>query len=62
MIESPWMTKTQGAQYLGVSTSTFDRYVRKGRLVKHYPGGVQAPRYRREQLDALLEPQTPKTK
>lgn len=57
MLESPWMTKTQSAKYLGVSISTFDRYVREGLLVKHYPGGIKTPRYRREQLDALMVPQ-----
>jgi len=49
-----WLTRAQAAERLGVHTRTFDRWCQLGRVPVHRtPGG--RPRFRRDQVDALLQ-------
>lgn len=52
-----WMTKPEAAKHLRVSTATIDRYVRRGLLTRHKLAGTQSARFRKDELDALVEPE-----
>jgi len=56
MTTPTWMTKAQAAAHLGCSAATIDRYAREGKLTRHKLAGTQSVRFRRDELDALLEP------
>ena len=51
---SDWLTTKEAATYLKVHPKSVYRYVKSGKLRQHQPGGVGRPRFRREDLDALL--------
>lgn len=53
-----WMDRYSAATYIGVSTDSIDRYVRRGYLPAFkVPGAANAPvRFKRSDLDALLVP------
>lgn len=57
MIETPWLTKDQAAEYTGVNRRTIERWVVLGLLTKYHPGDLKrSPRYKRDELDALMTP------
>jgi len=51
-----WLTLREAASYLKLHPKTLYRYVRAGKLRQFRPGGTGRPRFRREDLDALLAP------
>lgn len=51
---SRWLRKKEAAEYMGVSTTTIDRWVREGRLRKLYLPGGKTPRFRARDLDAAM--------
>ena len=53
MADSPWLTKTEAARRLRVSTRTLDRWVRRG-LVRRYEQGAVF-RFKPEDVDAAME-------
>jgi excisionase family DNA binding protein len=50
-----WLTTKEAAAYLKVHPKTLYRYVRSGMLRQYQPAGIGRPRFRREDLDALLQ-------
>lgn len=52
---TPWLTTEEAAEYLRVSRYTIDRMCRAGRLHFARPG-TKDRRFRREWLDAAMEP------
>ena len=52
---SIWLSGVEAEAYLGVSRTTLHRYRRAGKLVGYRIGGNRLVRYRREDLDALVE-------
>jgi excisionase family DNA binding protein len=50
-----WLTSKEAAAYLKLHPKTLYRYVRAGKLQQYRPAGTGRPRFRREDLDALLE-------
>lgn len=57
MISTPWLTKEQAAAHLQVTTRTIDRLVKAGKLRKHVLDGTNSVRFKREDLDGLMEPE-----
>ena len=53
--QSDWLDIDQAAEYLGVSVRTMRRYLAGGKLQAHRLTG-RLLRFRREELDAYLEP------
>lgn len=51
-----WLRKKEAADYMGVSTSTVDRWVREGRLRAYYLPGGKTRRFRKADLDAAVAP------
>jgi excisionase family DNA binding protein len=51
-----WLTGTQALKHLQLSRSTFYRLVREGKITPYTIPGVADPRYKQEELDALLTP------
>jgi excisionase family DNA binding protein len=49
-----WLTLTEAAAYLQVHPKTVYRYVKAGRLRQFRRAGIGRPRFRREDLEALL--------
>lgn len=56
---SPWMTRHEAMAYLGVSSATFDRIVRRraedGRDLRHYAEISARPRFHRDELDEVRQ-------
>ena len=52
-----WLNPAEAAEYLGVAVSTLYRWRKEGRL-QFYRLGARVSRIKREDLDALAEPQT----
>jgi excisionase family DNA binding protein len=50
-----FMKTKAAAEYLQVHPKTLYRYVKAGKLRQYQPGGVGRPRFKREELDALLQ-------
>jgi excisionase family DNA binding protein len=50
-----WLKTKEAAEYLQVHPKTLYRYVKAGKLRQYQPGGVGRPRFKREELDALLQ-------
>lgn len=58
--EHEWLTRQQAADRLKITTRTLNRWVQLGRCPVHRtPGG--RPRFRADQLDALLTQDPPRT-
>jgi excisionase family DNA binding protein len=57
-----WYTRDEAATYLRMEVRTFDRYVRDGAVTKYNAAGIRAPRFRRDDLDALMQPVGPDEK
>jgi excisionase family DNA binding protein len=55
---SPWLTRLEAAAYLKIHTDTLDALVRAGRLTRYTNGKGRIIRYRRDELDATLAPET----
>jgi excisionase family DNA binding protein len=55
---SPWLTKSEAADHMRVTTRTIDAWVAAGKIQKYNVGGMQSVRFARAELDALLTPQT----
>jgi excisionase family DNA binding protein len=53
MPRTPWLTKRQAAQYLGVSQKTIDRLRERKDLRTYLIVGTSCLRFRVEDLDAL---------
>ena len=53
-VESPWMTQTEAASYLRLSTRQIRRLVRQEAITR-YGGQGKAARYRKGNLDRYLE-------
>jgi excisionase family DNA binding protein len=53
--ESPWVTRTQAAQRVGVTTRCIDLMVGDGRL-KSYTLGPRIVRLRVDEVDAAFKP------
>lgn len=52
-----WLTRTEAAEHLRVTPSTIDRWARQGLVTRHrLTGTARGVRYKREELDALLQP------
>lgn len=49
-----WLTTKEAAAYLKVHPKTIYRYVKIGALRQYQPVGVGRPRFRREDLEAVL--------
>ena len=49
-----WLTPQEAAAYLKLHPQTLYRYAKAGKLRQYRPGAVGRPRFRREDLDALL--------
>ena len=54
-IMEEWLKTREAAEYLQVHPKTLYRYVKAGKLRQYQPGGVGRPRFRREELEALLQ-------
>jgi excisionase family DNA binding protein len=54
-IMEEWLKTKEAAEYLQVHPKTLYRYVKAGKLRQYQPGGVGRPRFKREELDALLQ-------
>jgi excisionase family DNA binding protein len=50
-----WLKTKEAAKYLQVHPKTLYRYVKAGMLRQYQTGGVGRPRFKREELDALLQ-------
>jgi excisionase family DNA binding protein len=55
--ESPWLTPEEAARYLKVHVTTLYAWARAGRVRRYTLAGGTTARYRREELDALMQPQ-----
>lgn len=54
-----WLTRAEAATRLRIAPGTLDAHARNGHLRRYYPpGGAGAPRFRIEDVDALLHPKT----
>ena len=51
-----WLTERQAQDYLGVSRITLWRLRRRGVLQVYKVGGQRLNRYRKEDLDSLMQP------
>jgi len=51
-----WLKLKEAAAYLKVHRKTLYRYVKEGKLRQYQLGGTGRPRYRKQDLDALLVP------
>ncbi len=51
-----YMTKSEAADFLRVSESTIDRYVRAGQLGRFKVAGLQSTRFRRDEVEAMIVP------
>lgn len=51
-----WLTGTEAIKHIKVSTSTFYRLVREGKITAYTLPGMKDPRYKQEELDALFTP------
>jgi excisionase family DNA binding protein len=54
-----YMTREEAAEYLKVSAATLDRYVRQGKLRRLRLAGTRTARFKKGDLDALVEPDQP---
>lgn len=61
MIETPWMTTEEAADYLRTNRRVLEQWARRGVITRWYPGGIRSPRYHKDNLDALMVPHTPDT-
>ena len=50
-----WLTKTEAATYLNVSTRTIDRSRAEGKIKAYQVQGTSSLRYKKKDLDAMLE-------
>lgn len=50
-----WFTPAQAAAYLGFSRFTLIRWKNRGQLKEYFAPGSTRPRYRKEDLDALMK-------
>lgn len=50
-----WMTRAEAADHLRVTTRTVDAYVRTGRLRKYTLADSRTPRFRFEDVNALVK-------
>lgn len=53
-----WMTRADVATFLRVTTQTVDRHAREGRLPRYKIAGSRTPRFRIEDVRALLAPES----
>jgi hypothetical protein len=51
---SPWLNADEAADYLRVSVSQLNKWRGVGQISAYYGEGMSRPRYRREELDAIL--------
>lgn len=54
--DSPWLTPTEAAHYLKVSTETLRRWANQGRITRY--GSHKGARYHRDDLDKQLKQDT----
>lgn len=59
MNASPWMNRQEAAEYLRISPPSLDRWMREGRVKFYKAAGQRSVRFRRDDLDAVMEVQTP---
>jgi len=50
-----WMTRRDVTALLGISRSTFNRWIKLGLLAQYRVDGTQTRRYARHEVTALLE-------
>lgn len=55
---TPWMTKAEAAEYTRVVVDTIDRWVREEKITRYKIGDSQSVRFRRDELDALMTPES----
>ncbi len=55
-MDTPWLTKAEGAEYCRVSLATFERWIKDGRVRLYRVEGLQSKRVRRDELDELMVP------
>src|SRR6185436_5413921 len=53
-MNSPWLNLTEAASYLGVSPSLICLWKNQGKLEAHYGPEMKHARFRRTDLDALM--------
>jgi predicted site-specific integrase-resolvase len=51
-----WVTRVQAAELLSIAPRTIDTYVRDGRLPRFHLTGSRTPRFRIEDVRALVVP------
>lgn len=51
-----WLTGTEAIKHCNIGRATFYRLVKEGRITAYTLPGMQDPRYRQEELDALFTP------
>lgn len=54
---SPWLTRTEAADYARVSVQTIDRWVRDKKLTRHRIDGLRSVRFHRDDVDKLMIPE-----
>jgi excisionase family DNA binding protein len=54
-MEPTWLTSAEAAAYLRIAPRTLRRWVQLGRVKQYKPEGVQAPLFKREDLDAVMK-------
>lgn len=52
--QSPWLTKSEAAHYLRVTTRTIDQWVLAGRITRHHVDGTRYVRFSRKELAELV--------
>jgi len=54
-MEPTWLTSAEAAAYLRIAPRTLRRWVQLGRVKRYKPEGIQAPLFKREDLDAVMK-------
>jgi excisionase family DNA binding protein len=56
MVDNEWLNREEAARALKVHVRTLDRLVRDGHLPRHHVTGTRSPRFRTEDVRALIVP------
>lgn len=53
-----WMTRQEAAEAARVNPRTIDRWATEGRITRYRADGMQSVRFRRDEIDAMFQPDT----